>query len=149
MKQFLVVLALLFSSQWLVAQKIAASEVPQNVKSTLVKSYNGKGVVWSKESAGYEASYKQNGKEISLVIDTSGKIVETETEIEKSELPASILEVLKTDYKDYKLEEAAKIVAADNAITYEAEVEKGEDTFDLIFDSAGKLLSKESKEDHN
>lgn len=45
------------------------------------------------------------------------------------------------DYEGYKIEEAARIESG-GVFTYEAEVEKEEQTFDLIFDAQGKLLKK-------
>jgi hypothetical protein len=53
---------------------------------------------------------------------------------------------LKKDYAAFEIEETAKIESK-GEIAYEVEVEKGKETFDLIFDVNGKLLKKLSKED--
>ena len=127
------------------AQKMNSEDVPGTVKAGLQKAYSGKDVKWDKEGDNFEASFKQKGKETSIVLDASGKTLETEVEINKRELPVSILDVLKKDYQGYEIEEAAKI-DSNGVITYETEVEKDEKTFDLIFDGQGKLLKKESKE---
>ena len=124
------------------AQKIKESEVPKVVKDAFMKAYPAaKDVKWDKEDGSFEASFDHNKKDMSVVLDEAGMVKEIETEIAKSELPKAALEVLKKDYADYKIEETAKIVSK-GITTYEAEVEKGEKTFELIFDSNGKLLKK-------
>jgi hypothetical protein len=80
------------------------------------------------------------------VLDGIGSILETEREIKKSELPSAIHDLLKKDYAAFEIEETAKIESK-GEITYEVEVEKGKQAFDLIFDVNGKLLKKLSKED--
>ena len=130
----------------LYAQKMDSKDVPDPVKAGLQKTYAGKDVHWGKEGDNYEASFKQKGNEMSVVLDDSGNTVETEVEISKTELPPPVLEVLKKDFAGYKIEEAAKITA-NNVVSYEAEVEKGEQSFELIFDPQGKILKKEEEKE--
>ncbi len=124
------------------AQKVSEKDVPEMVKGALTKSFGVTKAKWDKEDNNYEANFKNNGKETSVVFDEAGAILEIEVEIKKSELPAVIMEVIKKEYADYKIEEVAKMEAS-GVTTYEVEVEKGEEAFDLIFDSTGKLLKKE------
>ena len=70
-----------------------------------------------------------------------GMVKEVEMEISESELPKAIQEILKKEYAGYEIEETARIVS-NSITTYEAEVEKGEETFELIFDDKGKQLKK-------
>jgi hypothetical protein len=123
------------------AQKMNSKDVPVNIKSSLEKNYALKDADWDKEGANYEASFEQKGTEISVVFDGLGAVVESEHEIKKSELPAAILDVLKKDYADFELEEAARIETK-GVITYEAEVEKGKMLLELVFDVTGKLIEK-------
>ncbi len=124
------------------AQKMNAKDVPVIVKSSLKKNYLAKDVDWDKEGVNYEASFEQKGSEISIVLDVTGSILETEQEIKKSELPSAILDFLKKDYTDFELEEAARIETK-GVITYETEIEKGKMSLELIFDANGKLIKKE------
>ena len=128
------------------AQTIDSKDVPGPVKAGFEKNFATKDVKWDKERDNYEASFKQKGNEMSVVLDASGNTVETEVEIEKSELPPAVLEVIKKDFAGYKIEEAAKITA-NNVVSYEAEVEKGEESFELIFDPQGKILKKEEEKE--
>ena len=128
------------------AQKINEKDVPAIVKNSLTKSFGEQSAKWDKEGENFEASFKAKGKETSVVFDAAGSILETEVEIKKSELPASVSEILKKDFANAKIEEVAKIDTK-GVTTYEVEVEIGEDSFDLIFDAQGKLIKKEKKED--
>ena len=64
---------------------------------------------------------------------------------EGHEVPGVVKEAIARYYTGYEIEEAAKINSS-GTITFEAEVEKGEQTFDLIFSDHGKLIKKISKE---
>ena len=128
------------------AQKINSKDVPAAVRSGLEKSLQVKEAKWDREGDSYEANFKKGGKEMSALLDANGTLLETETEIAKGELPQAVQDVLKKDYAGFKLEEVAKITAK-GVITYEVEVEKGETTFEMIFDHQGKLLKKEEEKE--
>jgi hypothetical protein len=122
------------------AQRISEKEVPENIRSAFGKNYGGKKAEWDKEEQGFEASFKEKGKEVSVVFDPSGEVLEIENEIRESELPENIRQILKNDLSGFKIDEVARIVSK-GAVFYEAEVEKKEETFELIFDST-KLIKK-------
>lgn len=114
------------------AQKIKADKVPTPVKEALTKAYpNAKEIEWDKEGKGFEASFEDGKDEISVVFDANGAVLETETEIEVSALPAKVLEGL----KGKKVKEAA-IIMKDGKTMYEAEVGKK----DLFFDQDGNQI---------
>lgn len=146
MKNLAIAMALILTMCQTEAQKLKSSDVPAVVKSSFEKSFTVSRVAWEKEDANFEASFKADGKEVSVVLDGTGNILETETEIKKGALPQAVLAALANEYKDYEVEEAAKIEAA-GVITYEVEVEQGKKTFELIFDATGKLLKKEEVSD--
>jgi len=129
------------------AQKVKNSEVPENIKNELFKKYTVKKATWSKEPDGYEASFKENEKEVSIVFSSTAEVLEVEREIKKSELPKTTLDILQRDFPDYKIEEVARIESK-GVVTYEVEVEKGEVSFDLIFDATSliKKIEKEKKD---
>src|SRR5690349_6482250 len=137
MKKITVVLGLCFVSAASFAQKLNTKDVPPSVKAGFAKNLSMKDAKWEKEGENCEASFKKDGKEMSAVFDAAGTLLETEVEIAKNELPAGVLDLLKKDYAAFKLEEAAKITAK-GEVTYEAEIEKGKDSFELIFDARGK-----------
>ena len=89
-----------------------------------------------KEGGNFEAGFKKDSKEMSAVYQANGILMESETSIKESELPASVLNYVKSNYEGKKIKEPAKITKADGSINYETEV----DGKDLIFDSKGNFL---------
>jgi len=130
------------------AQKISADKVPATVTSSFKAKFpTATKTSWELENANeYEAGFKLNGEEISANFDNSGKWLETETEIKVSALPASIQTALSKDFGGFKIEEASKIESAKDGNCFEAEIEKGEETFDVLFTADGNVLSKTKME---
>ena len=120
------------------AQKMDAAKVPATVKATFAKAYPKATATWELEDKNYEAGFKQDGKTITVVIDTKGTLLETETDITMSDLPKAAAEYLSVHYKGKKVKETAKIVKANGEVNYEAEVNK----VDVIFDSKGGFLKE-------
>lgn len=118
-------------------KKQKESKIPVKVEEAFKKHYPSiQKVAWEKEGLNYEAEFENSETETSVVIDPSGKILETETEMETGSLPKAALDYVETNYKGQKVREAAKIVLGDGTIRYEAEVNKK----DLIFDSNGAFI---------
>lgn len=116
------------------AQKVNADKLPKAVKEGFAKQYpHAKAVKWDKEDADYEASFKHEGKELSVVLNAKGEVQEVETEISIAALPMPVQEAL----KGKKVKEAAEIKKGGKTY-YEAEV-KGKD---LFFDASGKAVAK-------
>jgi hypothetical protein len=142
MKKLMLVIALEAMVFICFGQKIKTADVPATAKSTFGKQYpKATEVKWNKENGNFEASFDLDKVDNSVLIDPSGKVLETEVEIEINQLSKIIVEYIKTNYKGASIKEAAKITDAKGSITYEAEL-KGKD---LIFDSKGKFI-KETKD---
>ena len=56
-------------------RKMDSKDVPDPVKAGLEKTFAAKDVDWDKEGDNYEASFKQKGNEMSVVLDASGNTV--------------------------------------------------------------------------
>ncbi|RYU79273.1 PepSY-like domain-containing protein [Hymenobacter persicinus] len=145
MKKLLLFAALLpLASLAAQAQKITAKQVPAATVATFKKAYpTVKAVAWEKEEANYEAGFTQGKSEMSVVITPTGTLLETEMEMPVTQLPAAVRTKLATDYKGYKVLEAAKIVtAATGATTYEAEVSQAGKKRDVLFHADGTEVKK-------
>jgi hypothetical protein len=131
------------------AQKISADKVPATVVSVFKAKFpNATKITWEIENANeFEASFKLNGKEVSANFDNTGKWLETETEIRVSALPSAVQVALTKDFTGFKIEEASKIESTKNGNCYEAEIEKGKESFDVLFTPEGKMLSKTKVEE--
>ncbi|HSB92326.1 MAG TPA: hypothetical protein VLC28_04375 [Flavitalea sp.] len=122
---------------------LASSSVPAATKAAFAKAHPNVNGKWEKEDGNYEVSFKENGKDMSCIIDKNGSIQETETEIPVSELPSPVTGYIAKHYKGIKVKEAAMIVKADGSIVYEAEI-KGED---VLVDAKGNLVNKKKDND--
>lgn len=126
------------------SQNVKEKDVPVVIKNSLVKNFSINRADWNKEGANYEASFKEKGNEMSVVFDGAGTVIETEKEIKHNELPQPVQNALNNDYKDYELEEIAKIDSK-GATTFETELEKGKDSLEILFSGDGKVISKIEK----
>ncbi len=139
MKKTAVTMVVMLFATLTFAQKMQDKNVPANVKSAFQKNYpTATEVKWNKEGEKYEASFDLNKTDNSVLMDVKGNIIETEVEIELSQLPKGILDYVKTNYAGKNAKEAAKITDAKGTVTYEVEI-KG---MDLIFDSNGKFIKE-------
>ena len=112
--------------------------VPEPVLKAFRKQFPGVNPKWEKEGNSFEANFKYTNTEMSVVYLPDGSLVETELEIFKDELPASVIAYVKRHYKNAEIKEAAKITKAGGEVNYEAEV-KGKD---LLFDASGNFIKE-------
>lgn len=137
-------LSLALISNIVYAQKIAADKVPAAVTSAFKAKFpKAAKISWEMENANeYEAEFKLSGEEISANFDKTGDWLETETEIKVSALPVAVRDALNKDFVGFKIEEACKIESVKDGNCFEAEIEKGKETFDVLFTPDGKILRK-------
>jgi hypothetical protein len=125
------------------AQMLKPAQVPAAAKATFKAKFpTVKTNTWEKEGDKFEAGFKMNGNTMSAVITPAGELVETETDMSPAKLPAAVREKLASDYKAYKITEAATLVSANGTTTYEAEVSKGGKHQDVVFNADGSLAKK-------
>ncbi|GAA4161357.1 hypothetical protein GCM10022217_26890 [Chryseobacterium ginsenosidimutans] len=142
MKKLAFLLIMIITVVFVNAQKVQQKNVPVSVQKGFKKQFpTVKDAKWEKEDDNYEAGFKANGIETSVVINPSGNILETETEMKSNSLSAPIKTYIAKNYPNQKIKEAAKITDAKGTVTYEAEI-SGKD---LIFDNKGTFL-KETKD---
>lgn len=142
MKAKIFLIALLLVSFTVFAQE---TKVPKIVKDSFTKLYpKVTDVKWDKEGkTEFEAGFKENGKDVSVVFDEKGNLIETETAIQINELPKSAASFLEKNYTGFKISEAAKIISAKGEVTFEAEITKDKVKKDLLFDSKGNIDQKD------
>lgn len=120
------------------AQKLAAAKVPLAVRNSFAKMYPGSTAKWESEKGAFEAGFKQNGKDLSVLFTKEGTMTESEVDIKVSDLPATVAPFVKSHYKGASIKAAAIITKADGSTTYEAEVNK----IDVIFDAQGNFVKE-------
>jgi hypothetical protein len=144
MKKIILLHTVIFCVVSMQAQKIDESVVPTNVKTTFQKTYPSiKKVKWEKEKGNYEANFKEGTIEESATFNIDGKFLESEKTISVSALPKAATEYLSKNLPGKEIKEASKIENAAGIITYEAEVNK----IDYTFDANGNYLKQEADND--
>lgn len=139
-KVILISVILLFSYSVSAQQKSGTNPPEKAVKAFQTAHPKAQDVSWDKEGMNYEASYKENNNNFSVVIDKEGKILETESEINISELPSGVVRYINDNYKGSTLTGAAKIVDYKGNVKYEAEMNNGKTKKDIMFDKEGKPI---------
>ena len=123
-------------------------KVPKDVTNAFAKLYpKATSVKWDKEGESeFEASFKENGKNVTVTFEANGKVKETESSITEKELPKGVKTYITKHYSGYKVTEAAMITDAKGTVTYEAEITKAKSKHDLMFDKSGNFLKMKDKE---
>ena len=143
MKNILFPAALTMLTLGVQAQMLKPAQVPVAVMTPFrAKFPQVKSNTWEKEGTKYEAGFTLNGKTMSALITPAGKLIETETDMPPAQLPTAVRTKLSSNYKSYKINEAATIVRADGSTVYEAEVARGGKAHDVLFNANGSLAKK-------
>lgn len=120
-------------------------EAPAAVKAAFLRDYTAATKVnWSAEGTSFEAEFMLNNVEYSAVYDNNGQRKEVEMSIKVADLTQTSRDYIKDHYAGYKITEASKITGESGNISYEAELTKGKEVMDVIFDVNGRF-SKEVK----
>ncbi|RUT72856.1 PepSY-like domain-containing protein [Ancylomarina longa] len=122
--------------------------VPTAIQNAfLVKFPDAKKVKWDKENKmEWEAEFKMDGKEYSANFLADGTWKETEYEIKKAAIPATIKQTLDTEFAGYEIEEAEFSKTADGQV-YEFEIEKGKTNMEVAIDKSGKVVKREEQQE--
>jgi len=146
MKTTILVLSLFTISLIANAQKTP----PEVVTKTFAEKFeNAEKVKWTKEEATeWEAEFKINGKETSALFDLSGKWLETETGIEKNELPPAVKAAIDHQFAGCKFGEASHIETPEFT-GYEIAVKSRGKEIEVQVTKDGKLKVKDDSEETN
>jgi hypothetical protein len=124
--------------------KPTSKDVPVNVKTAFSQKFpNAKKIKWDVENEKeWEAEFKMEGKKMSANFDNEGKWLETETGVDKKDLPETVLGSLKNEFKEYSIEEV-EFVENSEYKGYEIKLEADEADIEVMIDSNGTNLKKE------
>ncbi|MFN8257596.1 MAG: PepSY-like domain-containing protein [Bacteroidales bacterium] len=140
--RFLIILFTVFISLNAFGQ--ANNKVPENVKTAFTSKFpKATKVKWSKENdKEWEAEFKLYGKEYSANFDLDGNWMETEYEINSSEIPSAVKSTLDKDFAGYKIAES-EISESSVGKVYEFELKKNGKKAEVSVDVNGKVLEQE------
>jgi hypothetical protein len=99
------------------SEPLPSDKVPAKVREAFrAKFPDVNKVEWKlKDDKNYEAEFKQKDVEVAAKFDDQGKWLETETAIEKSDLPKEVRASISKEFKDYKIIETQKVERAANS----------------------------------
>jgi hypothetical protein len=120
--------------------------VPAPVKVAFAAQHpNANEVEWEEEDGNYEADFKTNDVKQTVVLSPAGKIIETETEINPTELPVPVQAKLESKYHGLKVKEAEKIVT-DTETRYEAEIDSADKELEIHLTADGTIIKVKSED---
>lgn len=140
-KTIKIVVLLILGTGTIFAQDIPKSQVPSVIVNNFKKEFTkANDVEWERQGDLYNVDF-----EIGLFTDyeawynASGKLVKHTQEISKSDLPKAVINAIKTQYKEYSIDDVKKIIE-DGVETYKVELEKWDEDFDVIYSKNGNLI---------
>jgi hypothetical protein len=132
----------------------AGEEKEINPSEKLVTVFNQKFpgatlVEWGSENANeWEAEFSINGKKMSACFDTLAVWIDTETEISEKDLPAAVLNTLKTEFDGYQ-KGLIEIYESPEFKGFELGLKNGEKSIEVILDNSGKVIKKTGVNEEN
>lgn len=135
--KYIFIVLILFSCQ----QK-ANSQVPEEVQSNFEAKYPGENDPdWETDSNGnYEAHFKMKGVKYRADFSPTGQWIETETNIDKDDLPEAIKKVIKNKYGDEDITEVELVTSATKGTFYDVEFKKKGKNKDVMFRGNGTII---------
>lgn len=119
------------------------SKVPSIVHNTISARFPGAiDIDWLKNANEYEAEFELNDVEYTAFVGPNGKLLSYKYDIKATDLPEAMVSVLRTQYKDYKVDKAEKVERNDSTY-YQAGLEgKKKKDVHLVFYEDGKPADK-------
>jgi hypothetical protein len=121
------------------------TKVPEAVKTAFNKKFPAaKEVEWGMEGKTlWEAEFELNEKDMSANFDLQGNWKETETDLEKGDVPTVVMNVLNAKFPGYKVKDAA-FTETTKFSAYEIVIKNGENKKEVVIDKTGQILNTEN-----
>ncbi len=135
------VLAITFTSQ---AQDITQSQVPSVILNQFNNQYpKATDIEWEIDSNLYNVEFEIGwNTDHEIWYNTSGEMVKHKEDVSKSELPETVKNKIKSEFKGYSIDDLERIT--DNGkVIYKIELDAlTQQDWDVILDSNGNVISK-------
>ena len=136
-------LAALLLTATITAQDLKIEDIPKNLSDEFQKAYpTASDVEWEKEGNQYHVEFEIDKRDHEIWYDADAKVVKSEQEISKDDLPEQIKSTLSSKYGAYKIDDV-ETKEENNTITYEIDLEKGwNDEKTVVLDKNGTVTSE-------
>lgn len=142
MKTLKIFTLLMFASAIAMAQDMNPADVPEAIRNAFAKVHaNATDVEWEKDWDNYKVEFDIGRREHEIWYTVSGKIIKKEQDITEADLPQTIRDAIKLKYAGYRVDDV-EMTWQDNATTYEVELEKGKEEWEITFDASGQILNE-------
>lgn len=124
-------------------KKQKKDDVPEAVRNNFKSKYPGENDPdWKKDSNGnFESNFKMDGVSYRADFKPDGNWIETETSIDKNELPDVIQSKIASDYSDYSITEIEKVEHHSKGTFYDVEFKQKGKNKDVEFDISGNVIN--------
>lgn len=142
MKALKTIMLVLFVTTLMSAQDQKSSDIPEVVKNSFTKEYaKAMDVEWEKDRDNYKVEFDIGQMDHTIWYTNSGKIIRKEQDITEKDLPSAVWNEIDANYSEYIIDDV-KMIWENNTTTYKVEFDEGEESWDVIFDSQGKVLEE-------
>lgn len=145
MKKLCVVLAgLMLGVVLAYGQDIPQAQVPSVVLNAFKKEFpKASDIEWELKGDAYQVEFEIGFTDHELMLDNTGKILKHKQDINQSDLPQTVASAIAKDFAGFRLSDISKTIADGNA-TFKLDLKKGAEEWEIVFDQAGKILSKKA-----
>jgi len=145
MKYLLIIFAWTFSTFGTVnGQDIPVSQVPDAVINSFSEDFsNARDVEWERESGYFEVDFETGwGRDHEARYDESGTLLYHKEEIRNRELPEIVRDKIRSEYNDYNIDDAERIIEADETRYLVSLDSRRLSDLDLLIDDKGVIISE-------
>ena len=128
------------------AQTLTMSKVPPAAAHAFRAKYQAaQQESWEQiDTNKYQVAFFNAKKRQIARFDRDGKWIETETEVNFSQVPRAISNAVSKQFANYEVQQVAQIESPDGTMTYEVVVFNAKGNYDVIFSAKGDVLKKEA-----
>ena len=141
MHRIILLIICFIASTQMYSQKIKAKDVPPKVLNGLTKHFpNSKKESWEFIDSQYVVQFEVFGKKGNATFTEKGRILNSEIQVTKDDLPFSIGYYIKKNHDNEKIQIASKLKDTAGAISYHIVIPD----FMLTFNAAGEFVNEVS-----
>ena len=143
-KLLLEVFTLVLFSSVAFGQDIMQNQVPSVVVNSFQQAFpKAFDVEWEMDGSNFKVEFEKGlvRMDHSTWYDKTGKLIRHREEISKGDLPKKVLSRIKTDFKNFRIEDVKKNTEGNN-VNYTLELDAMNEEWKVTFDMEGNVLSK-------
>lgn len=123
------------------AQDLSVNEVPKNFTTGLLNVYpTATDIAWEKRGMDYKVKFNVGRVQHETWFNKDGDMVKVEKSITQSEIPTNLMEIIRRDYPNYKIESVESIEKSGET-TFVVQLEKSwNESLRITFNIHGQIL---------